>query len=31
VTANDDNVYTAFYNDDGVPWNGWHRVASGVL
>jgi hypothetical protein len=35
VTGNNDRVYTAFYNDAGVPWNGWHQVIgpvpSGVL
>jgi hypothetical protein len=25
VTGNDGKVYTAFYNDDGVPWNGWYK------
>ena len=26
VTGNDGRVYTAFYNDDGPPWTGWHPV-----
>jgi hypothetical protein len=30
VTGNDGQVYTAFYNDDGVPWRGWFPVAGAV-
>jgi hypothetical protein len=30
VTGNDGNVYTAFYNDNGVPWTGWAQVAGSV-
>jgi hypothetical protein len=26
VVGNDGQVYTAFYNDRGVPWTGWHKV-----
>lgn len=27
VTGNDGQVYTAYFNDDGVPWNGWFQIA----
>ena len=30
VTGNDGQVYTAFYNDDGVPWRGWFPVSGPV-
>ena len=30
VTSNDGNVYTAFYDDNGVPWNGWGQFAGAV-